>query len=173
MSLASSLGSGPHKSLVRAARKHLFKLRTACTVNKRVLRKSFTVSEAEALLPALRPLLEELRRHKETVDKLQEQISGAAEKSAGNGHTPGAADSGALREQAEEIANEAAALIQRISDYGCELKDIDQGLLDFPAEYQGRSIYLCWRLGEERIEWCHDIDSGFAGRRSLPQELRP
>jgi hypothetical protein len=50
-----------------------------------------------------------------------------------------------------------------------ELKDVEQGLLDFPHEREGRVVYLCWRLGEEGIGWWHDLDVGFAGRQPLDE----
>jgi len=52
----------------------------------------------------------------------------------------------------------------------CELTDIDQGLIDFRAEMDGREVYLCWKLGEERIDWWHELDAGFAGRQPLPRQ---
>ncbi|MGH7488523.1 MAG: DUF2203 domain-containing protein [bacterium] len=50
---------------------------------------------------------------------------------------------------------------------GCELKGVDEGLIDFPSEREGQTVYLCWKLGEERIEWWHELDTGFAGRQRL------
>ena len=49
----------------------------------------------------------------------------------------------------------------------CELKDIEQGLIDFRTEREGREVYLCWKLGEPDIRWWHELDAGFAGRRPL------
>ena len=54
-----------------------------------------------------------------------------------------------------------------IREIGCELKDIDQGLLDFPALVENHEIYLCWRYGEDRIRYWHEMDEGFAGRQPL------
>jgi hypothetical protein len=57
--------------------------------------------------------------------------------------------------------------LARINSWGCELKGVDEGLIDFPSEREGRVVYLCWRLGEDAIRWWHEIDSGFAGRQPL------
>ncbi|MCH8919420.1 MAG: DUF2203 domain-containing protein [Chloroflexi bacterium] len=58
-------------------------------------------------------------------------------------------------------------LLAGVTSFGCELKGLDQGLIDFPAERDGRTIYLCWQLGEETIAHWHDIETGFAGRQQL------
>ena len=57
--------------------------------------------------------------------------------------------------------------IQQIKDLGVLLKDAEKGLCDFPNLRQGRVVYLCWQLGEDRIEYWHDIETGFAGREPL------
>jgi hypothetical protein len=54
-----------------------------------------------------------------------------------------------------------------IQELGCELKDIDMGLVDFPALREGRVVYLCWRYGEDRLRYWHELDAGFAGRQPL------
>ena len=63
-------------------------------------------------------------------------------------------------------------LIHQIKDMGVVLKDVDKGLCDFPYIRQGRLVYLCWRLGEEAIEYWHDIEAGFAGRERLDETDR-
>ena len=60
-------------------------------------------------------------------------------------------------------------LIQQIKEMGVLLKDVDKGLCDFPYMRQGRVVYLCWQLGEEAIEYWHDIETGFAGREPLDE----
>jgi len=58
-------------------------------------------------------------------------------------------------------------LINELSDFGCELKEPDTGLIDFLSLRNGREIYLCWHLGEERINFWHHLNAGFAGRQPL------
>ena len=68
------------------------------------------------------------------------------------------------------IATMTAQITQRIhaiAELGVILKDLEVGLVDFPAHRNGREVYLCWRLGEDHIGWWHEIDSGFAGRQPL------
>jgi hypothetical protein len=59
-----------------------------------------------------------------------------------------------------------------IQEIGCLVKDLDIGLLDFPTLYRGREVYLCWRLGEQRIEHWHGVDEGFRGRKPVDDDFR-
>ena len=66
------------------------------------------------------------------------------------------------------------AALSRILESGCLIKDLDTGLLDFPSRINDEDVYLCWRLGEDRIRFYHRQDEGFAGRKPLdPRDLRP
>ena len=69
--------------------------------------------------------------------------------------------------QLEALANELKQAIVIVEQRGAVMKDLDVGLLDFPAVRDGQAIYLCWRLGEEDIAFYHGVDEGFSGRRPL------
>jgi hypothetical protein len=71
------------------------------------------------------------------------------------------------RRRAESLVDEINERLARINSWGVELKGLDEGLVDFPAERDGHTVYLCWKLGEDRIAWWHEIDAGFAGRQPL------
>jgi hypothetical protein len=60
-----------------------------------------------------------------------------------------------------------SALVSELTDIGCELKDANIGLVDFIGRHDGRDIYLCWRLGEDRIQFWHELHAGFAGRQPI------
>lgn len=127
----------------------------------------YTLAEAEALLPAVREELAAMQACKREVDAIRGDLERAAAKSSGNGHVK---DENALaekRQRAEALVEELNTRLQRYNEWGIELKGLDEGLVDFPSERDGRPVYLCWRMGEDRIEWWHDIDSGFAGRQPL------
>ena len=122
--------------------------------------KLFTVAEANALLPEIMPMMETLleKRAKvmvqrqemgELLDDLRIDVGGAV-----------------LSELVQEFG-EIERLIDTIQNYGCVVKDINVGLLDFPAEWQGRQVLLCWRYGEESIAYYHDLHEGFNGRSPL------
>ena len=71
------------------------------------------------------------------------------------------------RQELEQAATALNSLIERVRELGCEVKDIDQGLVDFRTVREGREVYLCWKLGEPDVRWWHELETGFAGRRPL------
>ena len=86
---------------------------------------------------------------------------------AGNG---GDLTPGDVRAAAEAVAREAdgiAECVRRIDDAGVQVKDLDEGLLDFPAQRGGEQILLCWKVGEPEVAYWHGVDEGFAGRKPL------
>lgn len=126
----------------------------------------FTLEEANALLPRLKNLLFQIQESKAKHDRLEEQAEEYAHHVSSNGHVV----EKQLNETRQELAKAAAevnSLIQRVNDLGCEVKDIDEGLVDFRTERDGRDVYLCWKLGEPDIRWWHDLETGFASRRPL------
>lgn len=127
----------------------------------------FTLDEAEAMLPQVRDELLAMQACKREVDELRGSFDHAAQKSAGNGHVK---DEDALadkRRRAEALVEQINERLARINEWGVELKGIDEGLIDFPSRRDERVVYLCWRLGEARIAWWHEIDAGFSGREPL------
>lgn len=126
----------------------------------------FTRDEAEALLPQLTPLLERLRDEWDELVTASAAVARMRQRVMGNGH--GLLDE--MRELArryEATRERANALIAEVRTFGCELKDPRSGLIDFPTALFGRTVFLCWRLGEPRISWWHELDSGFASRQPL------
>jgi hypothetical protein len=126
----------------------------------------FTREEAESLLPLLTEILIDMQAQKARLDELQSRSQEIASKASGNGHVL----NGQTRNPGPEIERLTKALtvgFERLKDLGVELKGIEQGLLDFLGTQDGRDIYLCWQLGEERITFWHEINTGFAGRQPL------
>lgn len=76
-----------------------------------------------------------------------------------------------LRNTREEAASKLKSAIEDVQELGCLVKDLDIGLLDFPTLYKGTEVYLCWRLGEARIEYWHGVDEGFRGRKPIDDEF--
>jgi hypothetical protein len=102
----------------------------------------FARDEAEALIPKVRPYLEDIQRRKQSFDQ----------------------------RPTEPVAAEIRALVRTINEMGVEVKDLDVGLIDFPSVRRGRVIYLCWKLGEgDTLEWWHELHTGFAGRRPIKE----
>ncbi|MBF6592780.1 MAG: DUF2203 domain-containing protein [Ktedonobacterales bacterium] len=126
----------------------------------------FTPQTAEALLPRIEPLLRQIQAVRRELAAREARAAEARAKVMGNGHAHGEA----LAELRREMAALAQAITARIADInalGVLVKDLDTGLVDFPALRAGQEVYLCWRLGEVGIGWWHEIEAGFAGRRPI------
>ena len=125
----------------------------------------FSLSEAEALLPTLRSLLGEIGAAWDRVRELNPEVQKARDASAFDGFSKAGV------EYVESVSH-LMFLIHQIKELGVLLKDAEKGLCDFPYIRQGKVVYLCWQLGEDRIEYWHDIASGFAGREPLDETDR-
>jgi hypothetical protein len=128
--------------------------------------RTFTLEEANALIPRLRDIITEMREKKPQLDLLRGELAQLARKAAGNGHLL-TSQLQQKRQQADDVAKRLNDLLAEINGLGCEMKGLDQGLIDFPAEREGRVVYLCWQLGEDEITHWHETDAGFAGRTPL------
>jgi hypothetical protein len=126
----------------------------------------FTVEEATSLLPRLTEILLAMQARKRELDHLRQDLAEAAAQAASNGHLQ-ERHLAQKRRAVEQAASTLSDMARQIADLGCELKGIDQGLIDFRALREGREVYLCWRLGEECIAFWHDLEAGFAGRQPL------
>lgn len=128
--------------------------------------RRFTLEQAESLLPHLTHLLLEIRELKLQHDGLQERLMALSLRMRSNGHVL-ETQLAEARQAAEKTASALQGMIDRVHELGCELKDIEQGLVDFRTLKDGQEVYLCWRLGQPRIVWWHPLEAGFAGRRPL------
>jgi hypothetical protein len=130
----------------------------------------FTLEEANALLAEIEPLARELVEHRRALAQARSTRRRLAAQVAGNG---GGIDPRMAVELDERVADELKALarcVNAIHGLGALVKDPDEGLVDFPARRGDEDVYLCWRLGEDEIEYWHGVDEGFAGRKPLPLE---
>jgi hypothetical protein len=115
---------------------------------------SWTVEQANAALPRVGAALERIR---ELVSSARQEREGTADLLEGNGHPP-----------APRVADQLRSAVQELTQEGIVLRDLDAGLVDFPARLDdGRQYLLCWVLGEPAVAWWHWPDTGFAGRRPL------
>ena len=120
----------------------------------------FTLQEANAALISIRTWLDEIQTIRREILVHQPEIWSVMEKSAGNGGNP-------TLSRLVKSFDRLDALIHNIQDTGVIIKDINTGLLDFPAIRDGREVYLCWKNGEGAIAYWHEIEDGFAGRQSI------
>jgi len=121
--------------------------------------KFFTVEEANGLLDTVRPLLERIKELDAAIGQDQ-TLAVIREKAAQNG---GGRVTRARSEKATALQRELKAL----EALGILLRDPAIGLIDFPHQRQGKNVFLCWKLGESRVEWWHPTDTGIAGRERL------
>jgi hypothetical protein len=119
----------------------------------------FTVEQANAALPHVKPLLQKLRDARDmlTDEQAHEALTDSAPSNGGG--DPGT--------QVGEAFLEVRRLLLTLGEGGIVVRDIDRGLIDFPAIRDGREVYLCWELGEDDVAWWHELDAGYGGRNSL------
>ncbi len=126
---------------------------------KHQFEKHYTREEANALLPQIRQWLERLNRLRTDLERFDKRLSGMTEQGNDIG---GATVNNWIRALAD--MQETLAEFQRREIF---IKDIERGLLDFPALIGGREVFLCWESDEDHVEFWHDLESGFGGRERL------
>jgi hypothetical protein len=126
--------------------------------------KMFTVEEANALLPRIRPGVEELLN---TFREIRAEIEATAGEARLQVGSPGLADHLQKRGIVPRLFDRVQTIIGRINAYGCVVNGPEAGLVDFPCLYRNEIVFLCWKYGEPGIGHWHRIPDGFAGRRPL------
>ncbi len=121
--------------------------------------KHYTREEARGLLPQIRRWLEQLNRARLELDQTERRLAGLM----ASGQDMG----GELVNKLVRLLAEIKGLVQGFQNREIILKDLERGLVDFPALIGGREVFLCWESGEDDIEFWHEIDSGYAGRERL------
>jgi len=132
------------------------------------VQRLFTPEQANAALGEVRPLVERMVAHRRALVEVQLRQAELVSHIAGNGGDITPAE---VREAAEEVLRQAEALgecVRLINDQGVQVKGLDEGLVDFPAQRAGEDVLLCWKLGEPDVAFWHDLEEGFAGRKPLP-----
>jgi len=130
----------------------------------------FSEEEANEALAVVAPLVRRLVFAREQFVVEGRRLASVRRKVTGNGggldpehvqHAQGAV---------EEVANEIGLIVAELEEAGVQVKDLDQGLIDFPARHPetGDLVLLCWHLGEDRVAHWHGLEEGFAGRKPLP-----
>lgn len=134
--------------------------------------RTFTLDEAQSLLPVLESLLRTAMSAKKLIDEAEAEQQALQHRIFLNGGTfldiVPLARHKAERAKAEQRAKDAVAEIDSI---GVQVKDLSIGLLDFPCEVEGKIVLLCWKLGEKAITHWHGTDEGFAGRKPIDQRI--
>lgn len=132
--------------------------------------KLFTLEEANAVLPRLSILMERLQR---AALSLHAELRSLAAESETDLAALSTEELLRQRPAARNLAEELESVVDEIQAAGVVLKDIQLGLIDFPAEREGEVVYLCWQFGEPEVAFWHRLEDGFAGRQPLPGSAGP
>ena len=138
--------------------------------------RSFTVEEANELIPEIETVLdrlESLKSHVRSTDEKLQILDALWGDKIAQAKNPDHDDFTRLRESRSELISKIEELIRsEIRGRGLRFPvgGLEQGLIDFPTTYEGRWVYLCWRRGENQVAYWHDIDAGFQGRQEIAAE---
>ena len=126
---------------------------------KNVFKHHYTRDEARALLPELKIWLDQLAETKKNIDSMDRKLT----KALGIGDDLG----GSMVNKYVRTLCECRDILQRFAVREIQIKDLERGLIDFPAFVGGKEVFLCWEKGEDDIEFWHDLDTGYGGRERL------
>lgn len=127
----------------------------------------YTAEEAQAALPEIIPVLESIRAAYVELRALQASLSAEVRGASGDGHLLANPWQEGGENRVEELNRELRRGASELDRRGVELKDPEKGLIDFFHDHHGRVVYLCFQLGEPRIQYWHERQAGFAGRQPL------
>lgn len=130
--------------------------------------KYFDRREAEELLVTIAPWIEEARGEKEKIEAFKNELAQVASRiMVMGGVFPPVVSLLRKKSEHDETAERLLEIVNRIQSTGVVVKDLDVGLVDFPSLLEGEEIYLCWKLGEDRITFWHGVHEGYNGRKPI------
>ncbi len=135
--------------------------------------KTFTIDEAQSLLPVLESLLKRAMDGKRSAQAVEIELNGLAQKIyLSGGMRVNVGSIAKQRAEMEEHLKLVRESIAEIDAIGVQVKDLESGLLDFPCRVEDEVVLLCWKIGEPAIEHWHTVDSGFQGRQPVDERFR-
>ena len=135
--------------------------------------KTFTLDEAQALLPILESLLNRASEARKAAAEIQEEMSSVASRIfLSGGMRIDIAAANKRKEVLEALVERVRESLGEIDASGVQVKDLEAGLLDFPCLLEGETVLLCWKRGEPRIEYWHRVEDGFRGRQPVDARFR-
>jgi hypothetical protein len=135
--------------------------------------RRFTLEEAESLLPEVEKSLREAISFKSEFEQAETALQSINQRVIMLGGV--LVDRSAVYQNKlhrDQSAERLKAMMQKIQEFGCLVKDLDIGLVDFPTLFRGEEVYLCWKLGETGIGFWHGTQEGFAGRKPIDADFR-
>ncbi len=133
--------------------------------------RTFTVEQANAMLPLVRAITKDLMGLARDLTERRQRWAGLVN---GRNLRPGDPYADELLDSKQGIDRDLERLqgfVDELLELGVEPKNLEEGLIDFPSRFQGSPVYLCWKYGERELLYYHDRDSGFAGRKPLPADF--
>jgi hypothetical protein len=131
-----------------------------------VPRKYFTLAEANRTLPLVKRVVADIvSLHPQWRDLVSKYELVAAQAKPEWGES---AEQVQLRARIDDVAREIDRYLGELAQIGCVFKGFDQGLVDFLGKLDGRDVYWCWKVGEDRVEHWHELEAGYAGRQPIP-----
>jgi hypothetical protein len=128
--------------------------------------------QAEGLLPEVERLLRGLIQLKNDYEQNDAELTQISQRiTLTGGMVPPRERIAQLRTRKDAAARGLKSALEKIQEIGCQLKDIEMGLIDFPTLYRDREVYLCWKLGESGIGYWHHVEDGFRGRRPIDSDF--
>jgi hypothetical protein len=135
--------------------------------------KTFTLDEAQSLLPVLESLLKRAIEGKQSAEQVESGLSDLARRIyLSGGMRVDVASVAKKREEMESHLQRVRESVAEIDSIGVQVKDLEAGLLDFPCRLDDQVVLLCWRMGESAIEHWHTVEQGFKGRQPLDERFR-
>jgi hypothetical protein len=134
--------------------------------------KRFTLPEAEGLLPEIEKTMREAVSLKSEYEQAESSVQSVTQRVIMLGGV--LVDREAVRGnklRRDTTAERLKVVLEKIQEFGCVVKDLDIGLVDFPTEFRGQEVYLCWKMGEPGIQFWHGIHEGFAGRKPIDRDF--
>ena len=134
--------------------------------------RTFTLQEAQVLLPVLKSLLQQAIDGKQLIEKIDSEFQELAQRIFLSGGLLVEIGRMALRRaEREKTVQRIKDVLSEIDATGVQVKDLEMGLLDFPCVVDGKTILLCWKMGEDKITHWHGTEEGYAGRKVIDESI--
>ena len=134
--------------------------------------KTFSLDEAQSLLPVLESLLKRAIEGKRIAEEKETTLQELRQRIfLSGGMLVNVISAGRQRAEIDKCVQEAKDAVSEIDAIGVQVKDLDTGLLDFPFVINGEIVLLCWKMGESQIDYWHTVDAGFRGRQPLDERF--
>jgi hypothetical protein len=135
--------------------------------------RRFSLAEAQSLIPEVSRLLSEALALKVAYQEAEQAMQAFTQRiMLMGGMIVDRSQAMETRKRRDIAAAGLKSAIEQVLAMGCMVKDLDIGLVDFPTLFRGEEVYLCWKLGEPRIEYWHGVDEGFQSRKEIDQDFR-